>query len=186
MLSKKELWEWAKAILLALAIVFIVRWLVFDHYVVEGSSMEPNFSDGQRIIVNKALFLLREPERGEVIILHAPEGKDYIKRVIATEGQTIRVDGDQVFVDGNLIDEPYLAEAIAQAAKRNDTYNRDDFPEGAEPATVPENHVFVMGDNRSFSRDSRDPSVGYIPLDDVVGRADLVFWPMDVFKLVDH
>ncbi|WP_068774604.1 signal peptidase I [Paenibacillus sp. FJAT-26967] len=180
---KKEIWEWAKALLIAAVLVFVIRWLLFAPFIVEGPSMEPNFHTGERLIVNKVTYKFSEPKRGEVIVLRAPEGIDYIKRIVALPGETIRVNGDKVFVNNEAIDEPYLKEAIDNALKEGHAYNRRNFPElGADPGTevkVPADSVFVMGDNRSDSKDSRFSEVGFVPYDKIIGRADLVFWPIN-------
>lgn len=181
---KRELLDWLKSILIALLIVVCVRWLIGDHYRVEGSSMEPTIHSGERIIVNKLLYKLRDPERGEIVVLHAPEGKDYIKRVMALPGEEIRVEGDKVYIDNKLLDEPYLAEALKNATKEGYAYNNLDFPIGQQDMTVPKDAVFVMGDNRSFSKDSR--SIGFIKFDEVVGRAEFVFWPLKNMERIDH
>src|SRR5690606_30561225 len=115
--------------------------------------------------------------------------KDYIKRVIALPGDTIRVVYDEVYVNGELIDEPYLKEAIEQEHAQGKTYNSTNFKVvngEVVSVQVPEDHIFVMGDNRSKSRDSRMESVGFVPLEEVVGRVDVVFWPPQAFKIVDH
>ena len=169
---KNEVWEWTKALVIAASLVFLIRWLIFSPFVVEGPSMQPNFHTGERLIVNKLIYKIRKPERGEVIVFHATSDKDYIKRVIALPGETIRVEGDNVYVNGELLDEPYLREAIEQAKQRGSTWNGRDYAEH----TVPEGTIFAMGDNRSNSLDSRD--IGFIEYKQVVGRADLVFWPL--------
>lgn len=187
--GKNELWEWIKALLVALIVVLVIRSFIFTPTIVSGPSMLPNFENGERLIVNKFIYYFKEPERGEVIVFHAPEAKDYIKRVIALPGDTIKVIGDDVYVNGDLIDEPYLTEAIEAANRSGRSYNRYNFKitaEGIEAATVPEDALFVMGDNRSHSKDSRDDSVGFVPIDEVVGRVDVVFWPLTNFHIVQH
>ncbi|MEC0248790.1 signal peptidase I [Paenibacillus chitinolyticus] len=180
---KKEAWEWIKALLIAAVLVFLIRWLLFAPFIVEGPSMEPNFHTGERLIVNKIKYKFSEPKRGEVIVLHAPEGIDYIKRIVALPGETIKVDGDKVYVNDKVIEEPYIKEAIDNAVKEGHAYNRRNFPEaGSEGTTeikVPDKSVFVMGDNRSNSKDSRFAEVGFVSYDKIVGRADLVFWPLN-------
>lgn len=175
---KSEAWEWIKALLVAAALVFLIRWLVFAPFVVEGPSMQPNFYTGERLIVNKLIYDFRKPRRGEVIVFHATPDKDYIKRVIALPGETVRVEGDNVYVNGQLLDEPYLRDAIEQAKKSGTPWNIRNFPE----KTVPEGTIFVMGDNRSNSQDSRD--IGFIEYKRIVGRADLIFWPFSKIKLI--
>lgn len=177
---KNEAWEWIKALLIAAALVFFIRWLVFAPFIVEGPSMEPNFYTGERLIVNKFIYKFGKPEHGEVVVFHATKDKDYIKRVIALPGQKVKVEGDKVYVDNQLVDETYLKPALDKATSEGRPYNTRNFPE----QTVPEGSVFVMGDNRSNSSDSRDPSVGFVNYDKIVGRADLIFWPFNKISLV--
>lgn len=185
--GKNEVVEWLKAIAIALVLVIFIRWFLFKPFIVEGPSMQPNFHTGERLIVNEILYDIRDPKPGEVIVFHVPdEGRDFIKRVIAVAGDTVQVEGDTVTVNGQVVDEKYIQEAIDQSHKDNMLYNsyknfpNSDFPNG----TVPEGHVFVMGDNRSNSTDSR--MIGYIPLEDIVGRADLIFWPITDFQFIKH
>lgn len=177
---KNEAWEWIKALLIAAALVFFIRWLIFAPFIVEGPSMEPNFYTGERLIVNKFIYRFGEPKHGEVVVFHATKDKDYIKRVVAVPGEKVRVEGDKVFVNGQQVNETYLKVALDEAVKRGIPYNNRDFSE----QTVPEGSIFVMGDNRSNSSDSRDPSVGFVKYDKIVGRADLIFWPFDKISLV--
>lgn len=176
--TKNELWEWVKALLIAFALAFLIRYFLFGSYIVDGPSMQPNFHTGERIIVNKILYDFRAPKRGEVIVFHATATKDYIKRVIALPGETIRVQGDTVFINGQPLDEPYLKEAIEKAKQAGRTYNDYNLPE----TKVPEGTVFVMGDNRSDSTDSR--MIGPVTFDNVVGRAEIVFWPLTDLKYI--
>jgi len=170
--AKNEVWEWTKALLIAFALAFLIRYFLFGSYIVDGPSMKPNFHTGERIIVNKLLYKFREPKRGEVIVFHAPGNKDFIKRVVALPGETVKVQGDTVFVNGQAVDEPFLRDVIEQAKQSGRTYNDLNWPE----SKVPEGTVFVMGDNRSDSTDSR--MIGPVPFDNIVGRADIVFWPV--------
>jgi len=182
---KNELLEWVKALLFAFGIVFVVRWLLFSPFIVDGESMLPNFRNGERMIVNKLIYDLREPRRGEVIVFLAPEGKDYIKRVIGEPGDRVRVEGDVVYVNGEPIDEPYLREKLDEAAQRGVPYNSGLYSHYGE-VTVPEDALFVLGDNRPRSKDSRSPDVGFVPFDNIVGRADVVYWPISSIRLVNH
>jgi signal peptidase I len=148
--------------------------------------MEPNFVSNQKLIVNEILYDIRKPERGEVIVFHVPdEGRDFIKRVIAVAGDTVKVEGDKVLVNGEPVNETYIQEAIDKAHAEDRLYNNTDFPNSFVPeGVVPEGHVFVMGDNRSNSTDSR--MIGYVPLGDIIGRADLIFWPIKDVGLINH
>jgi len=178
----KELTEWIIALAIAGIVVFFIRWFLISPFIVDGPSMEPNFWHGERIMVNKILYEFRAPKRGEVIVFHMPdEGRDFIKRVIGLPGDTVKVVGDQVFVNGVQIEEPYLETAYAEARARGALpYNDRDFPE----TKVPEGTLFVMGDHRNNSLDSRFPSVGFIPLDRVVGRAEFIFWPLHKIRYI--
>lgn len=170
--TKNEAWEWLKALLIAFALAFLIRYFLFGSYIVDGPSMKPNFHTGERLIVNKLLYDIREPKRGEVVVFHATADKDFIKRVIALPGETIKVQGDTVYINGQPLDEPYLKEVEEQAKQAGKTYNDLNWAE----SKVPEGTVFVMGDNRSDSTDSR--MIGPVPMDKIVGRAEIVFWPV--------
>ncbi|NUU61448.1 signal peptidase I [Paenibacillus agri] len=184
--QKNEVLEWIKAIAIALVLVILIRWLLFKPFIVDGPSMRPNFHTGERVIVNEILYDIRSPQRGEVIVFHVPsEGRDFIKRVIGVAGDTVKVEGDVVTVNGKPVNETYIQGAIDEAHKNNTLYNNKNFPnEDFTDGTVPEGHVFVMGDNRSDSTDSR--MIGYVPLGDIVGRADLIFWPVKDITWINH
>ena len=185
-----EIFEWIKALAIAGLLVFVIRWFLVSPFIVDGPSMQPNFKDRERIIVNKIIYDIREPKRGEVIVFHVPEEKrDFIKRVIGVPGDTIRVEGDSVYINGEPIEESYLKESYDSKHAQGQDYNEkkfnSDFPNESFPdGKVSEDMLFVMGDNRSNSEDSR--MIGYIPIDRVVGRADLVFWPIGDFHFIKH
>lgn len=188
-LEKNELLEWIKSIAMAVVLVVVVRWLLFAPFIVDGPSMQPNFWTDERLIVNKILYEFRQPKTGEVVVFHVPKmGKDLIKRVIGVAGDTIDYRGDDLYVNGKKIEESYIQEAIKAAHKKDILYNkgRFNFPgNSTKPNKVPEGHIFVMGDNRSESTDSR--YFGFIPLKDVIGRADVIFWPVSHAKWIrDH
>lgn len=185
----KEIVDWIKALAFAVLLVFVIRTFLFSPFIVEGPSMEPNFYTGERLIVNKILYDIREPKRGEVVVFHVPEqGRDFIKRVIAVSGDTIKVDGDDVYVNGEKIDEPYLAEAIQAAHDNGELYNNGSNPNYPNSkhseTTVPDGYIFAMGDHRNNSQDSRD--LGFISEKEIVGRADLIFWPMSKISIITH
>jgi signal peptidase I len=183
-----EITEWIKALAIAGLLVFVIRWLLVSPFIVDGPSMQPNFLNRDRIIVNKVIYDIRQPKRGEVIVFHVPEeGRDFIKRVIGVPGDTVKVEGDTVFINGKPYEEKYLKAVYDKAHAEGVLYNRTDgnFPNSAFPSgVVPVGSVFVMGDNRPNSVDSR--MIGYIPMDRIVGRADLVFWPIEDIHLVTH
>lgn len=185
---KKSMIEWLKAILFATIIVVVVRWFLFTPTIVSGISMEPNYHDKERLIVNKIIYDFREPKRGEVIVFEAPEGLDFIKRVIGLPGDKVMVKGDEVYINDQLIHEPYIAKQIEAAKLLGRKYNSSlDFKvinQEVTAVTVPEGKLFVLGDNRPRSKDSRYDQVGFISIDEIKGRADLIFWPISEFKLI--
>jgi signal peptidase I len=161
--------DWVVVIGVALLVAFLVRTFVLAHFVVDGHSMDTTLHDGDRVFVNKLSYRLHDPNRGDVVVLHEIEGassRDLIKRVIALEGEEIAVRNCQVFIDGVQLVEPYLDPEIIEQGGCGEDYALE---------TVPDDHVFVMGDNRGGSQDSR--AIGFIEENDIVGRAFVVFWP---------
>ncbi len=166
---RRALFDWVVVIGVALLVAFLVRTFVLAHFVVDGVSMASTLHDDDRVFVNKLSYRLHDPNRGDVVVLHQLNGtseRDLIKRVIALPGEEIRVEECVVYIDGAVLQEPYLD----PAATTPGTCGRN-----VDALVVPEDHVFVMGDNRGGSMDSRD--LGPISEDDLVGRAFVVFWP---------
>ena len=129
-------------IAVALLVAFLVRTFVLAHFVVDGTSMATTLADDDRVFVNKLSYRLHDPNRGDVVVLHQLNGaseRDLIKRVIALPGETIEIRSCQVLIDGRLLEEPYLDPEVVQPGN----CGRD-----LAPVTIPEDHVFVMGDNR--------------------------------------
>lgn len=175
--SLKEAVEYAES----LAVVFVVMLMIFTFIArpatVDGDSMLPTLQNGERLIISNLFY---EPTAGDIVVLcgeaDLEEGKNLIKRIIATEGQTIDIDFDagEVYVDGQLLNEPYILEP---------TY----LDEGTEfPLTVPEGEIFVMGDNRNGSRDSRSLTVGTVKEEYIVGRVLFRFFPFDRFGKISN
>jgi signal peptidase I len=141
-------------------------------FLVEGSSMYPTLNDRERLFVNKLVYRFREPRRGEIVVFRYPANprKNFIKRVIGIPGDTVSIRGGQVFVNGVPLDEPYINEPMYG------TYSG---------VVVPEDTVFVLGDNRNNSQDSRDRSVGFVPYMNIVGEAFVRYWPLARISIVD-
>jgi len=161
--------ELVGTILPAVMLALLIHLFLAQATRVEGYSMEPTLHGQERLIVEKLSYRLRTPARGEIVVIHVPGYGDemLIKRVIGLPGDQVEVREGQVYVNGATLQEPYLTSPIY----------------GDYPATqVPEQHVFVMGDNRNNSNDSR--SFGPIAEDDVVGRAWLRYWPLSEFGRV--
>jgi len=161
--------DWVVVIAVALLVAFLVRGFVLAHFVVDGSSMNSTLTSGDRVFVNKLSYRLHDPNRGDVVVLHQITGaseRDLIKRVIALPGETIH--GDEtcgVFIDGRLLVEPYIDPSVVIAGTCT----------AFGPTAVGDAEVFVMGDNRNGSQDSR--IIGPVNRDDLLGRAFVVFWP---------
>lgn len=166
-----EIWEWIKSIIIAVILAFIIRFFILEVFLVEGSSMLPTLENRERLIVNKFKYYFQEPETGDVIIFTYSRERDFIKRVIGVEGDEIRIESGEVFINGSPIEEGYIFEPT-----------KGQFG----PVIVPDNNIFVMGDNRNNSMDSRDPSVGFVSLEQVKGKAFLVFWPLQGVRLIQH
>ncbi len=156
-------------LLIMLAVIMIVFLLVFRVIVVSGSSMYSTLIDGDYLLLVSNLFY-REPQYGDIIVASKEsfdDGKPIIKRVIATEGQTVDIDFEAgiVYVDGEALEEPY-------------TYTPTNIEEGMDfPVTVEENCVFAMGDNRNRSHDSRSRDIGLIDRREILGKAIYLFLP---------
>ncbi len=184
-----EVWQWLQAILLAVVIALLIRGFVFEPVYVDGESMENTLSTSQRLIVYKLGYYFNTPQKGDIVVLQYQEGitsripvikdfpifkkaitslseVDYIKRVIAVPGDTLDINDDgYVYINGIKIDEPYVK-------TQGQTY-----ASSAElPETVPPGYVFVMGDNRQNSRDSRQ--IGLIGYDRIKGKAIIRVWPI--------
>ncbi|MDR6124200.1 signal peptidase I [Bacillus sp. SLBN-46] len=180
--KKNELWEWTKALLIAVALAAVIRYFLFAPIVVDGLSMMPTLKDQDRMIVNKFSYDMGEPKRFDIIVFHAPEKKDYIKRVIGLPGDTIEYKNDTLYVNGKAYKEPYLDEYKKQVqdGPLTDSFTLEETPVGQK--TVPKGELFVMGDNRRFSKDSRH--IGSVPLSKVIGKTSIVYWPLNDAHIV--
>lgn len=179
--KKNEVWEWSKALLIAFGLAAIIRIFLFTPIVVDGESMMPTLEHGDRMIVNKIGYDIGEPDRFDIIVFHAPEKKDYIKRIIGLPGDHVAYEDDQLFINGEPVEEPYLDEYKKDVSGTL----TDDFTleEKINSSTVPEGTVFVMGDNRRYSKDSR--IIGVVPMEEVVGSTSFVFWPFEDAGIVE-
>lgn len=177
--KKNEAWEWGKALLIAVALAVVIRYFLLTPIVVDGYSMMPTLHDKDKMIVNKIGYVLGEPERFDIIVFHAPEKKDYIKRVIGLPGDTIEYKDDVLYVNGKAYEEPYLDENKKEYKKLDPV---GPLTEDFKKEPVPEGHLFVMGDNRRSSKDSRH--IGFVSIDEVIGKTSLVLWPIEKMRIV--
>ena len=177
--ARRTVLEWGVVLVGALALALIVRAFLFQAFYIPSPSMEPTLSSGDRILVNKVSYRLHDVNRGDLVVFHPrPESgvdaDDLIKRVIALPGETVTTDSGRVLIDGGLLIEPYLPvpdgtvgfTMVPWCANQDTTAG----------CTVPDDHVFVLGDNRGNSRDSR--YFGPVPVDSIVGRAFVRVWPL--------
>lgn len=167
-----EALEYAESLALVFAVMLMIFTFIARPATVDGESMLPTLRHGERLIISNLFY---EPTRGDIVVLGGEadheEGKNLIKRIIATGGETVDIDFEagKVFINGEELSEPYILE---------DTH----LEEGTQfPLTVPEGEIFVMGDNRNGSRDSRSDTVGTIREEYIVGRVLFRFYPFDRF-----
>jgi signal peptidase I len=157
---------WVRDLLVSLAISAFIIVFLYQPVKVEGTSMMPSLEDQERIFVNKFVYRLEPIERGDIVVFRYPRdpSKSYIKRVVGVAGDRVRIDGGQVYVNGQPIEEDYVPPAYVDERS---------FQE----LKVPEHSYFMLGDHRSMSNDSRD----FGPVNDsfIYGKAVFGYWPMD-------
>lgn len=161
--------ETLQTIILAVVLYFLID-SVIARVRVENISMLPTLQPGEFIIVNKMAYKLGQIKGGDIVVFHYPQDprEDYIKRVIGVPGDVITIEGQKVFVNNNLLTEPYISAE----------------PQYTGTWTVPQDQLFVLGDNRNQSSDSH--SWGFVPLENLVGKALVVYWPLDQFKILSQ
>ena len=169
--------EFIKTVAIIIVIAFFVRFYLVQPFVVDGSSMEPNFHNGEYLLVDKITYRLRQPQRGDVIVFHPPPSPtfNYIKRIIGLPGDKIDIKDGEIFINGVKLQEPYLEDE--RTIVRVSDFANVDKKLGSE-------EYFVLGDNRDHSSDSRE--WGTLPKANIIGRAWLVIFPQKYFGFVFH
>lgn len=165
-----EVWDFLKVLFLAVLIVIPIRYFIAQPFIVKGASMEPTFQERNYLIVDEASYYFRDPVRGEVVVFRFPldPSEYFIKRVIGLPGERVRVSGGKVYVaksaeaEFSELLEPYLPEALQTIGEVTQTLKADEY--------------FVMGDNRTFSLDSR--KWGALPRENITGRVAFRAWPL--------
>ncbi|MFC4735584.1 signal peptidase I [Bacillus daqingensis] len=158
----EEQWRWFSAVMLSILILVSVRLFVFSPAVVDGDSMEPSLRHENRMLISHIGYVFDEPERFDIVVFTSNDERHYVKRVIGLPGDTLWYDDGRLMVNGIPVAEPFL------------TGEKPAVP-SEERLTVPDEHVYVLGDNRLNSYDSRH--IGPVPVNQISGKAELIFWP---------
>jgi len=163
----KFVFEIFQTVVLALILYFLIDSVV-ARVRVENISMLPTLESGEFLLVNKLAYRNGDFQHGDIIVFHYPQNPqdDYIKRIIGLSGDTVTITQEEVYVNGNKMDEAYIAESPVYDGEW----------------IVPPDYIFVLGDNRNQSSDSH--SWGFVPIDDVVGKAIVIYWPLDELKIL--
>ncbi|OCA84550.1 signal peptidase I [Bacillus sp. FJAT-27225] len=164
-----------KAFIVGIIIFIFIRTFFFSNYVVEGESMMPTLKDGNKLMVNKIGFQITDLDRFDVIVFHANEREDYVKRIIGLPGDEIEYKDDKLYINGEEYEEPYL-DGYRQMQPGQPLTGDFTLTDITGKKKVPEGKLFVMGDNRLESWDSRH--FGFIPSHEVVGKVNLLYWPI--------
>ncbi len=163
--KKKEIKDWAISIAVAIIVGLLIRTFVFEMVIVKQTSMYPTLNNDDKLGLNKLAYTFSEPDRGDIVVIKIDEEKNYVKRVVALEGERISIKNNTVYINGEPLSEDYLPEGLE--------YN--DF----EEIVVPQGCFFAMGDNRPNSIDSR--VLGSFSLDAIRGKVVIRFYPFKLF-----
>ena len=173
----KFILSFLETIVVALVISVVLYLFVMTPHEVVGNSMHPTYKNGEYLMANKILYKIAKPERGDVIIFKYSETQDFIKRIIGLPGDTVMLKDGKLYINGTMLDESkYLSDSVYT--------NGGDFLREGESVTVPEGRYFVCGDNRPHSSDSR--AFGPIDKGNIKGKAWIVYYPFNSFRLVKH
>ncbi|MFB7160436.1 signal peptidase I [Lysinibacillus sp. NPDC056232] len=176
--QKNELVEWIKAIVFALLVAFVIKQFLFTPVLVKGASMMPTLEDHDRVIINKIGPKFKSIDRFDVVVIKMNEETNYIKRIVGLPGDKIEYKDDQLYINGEKFSEPYL-EQFKKELKDTGSLTYDfTLDQNLGETTVPEGQYFVLGDNRRVSNDSRNPEVGFIPKERIMGTTSIICWPV--------
>lgn len=171
----KELLSWVVELAVIILVSLFIVTYVGQRTVVDGESMTNTLQDGENLIIDKISYRFTDIDRFDIVVFRYQNRKDehFIKRVIGLPGETVQIIGDDIYINGEILEEDF---------------GREDFildpGRAVQPITLGEDEYFVMGDNRNNSRDGRDPSVGNVPKSTIDGRALLRIWPLSEFGLL--
>lgn len=157
-------------------ITFFIITFIGQRTYVSGSSMESTLSHGDNLIVDKLTYRFADPKRYDIIVFpfRYEENTYYIKRIIGLPGETVQIQDGSIYIDGEVLNESYGREVMKSAGL------------AADPIELKEDEYFVLGDNRNDSTDSREPNVGVIHRDEIIGRAWVRIWPLEKIGVLKH
>lgn len=183
--KKREWFSILKLVLIALGVAFVVRTFLFSPIIVDGPSMQPTLYSKDQMIVNKITYKFKQPERFDIVVFHASEQKDFIKRVIGLPGDHVMVQDDILYINSEPVAEPFLDDLDEDESLfpvRTEDFRLEELKGNYE--RIPEGYIFVLGDNRHNSTDSRHDALGLVPLDEVVGKTNVIYWPPSRMQIV--
>jgi signal peptidase I len=186
--KKSAIREWVESILVAFILAMIIRTFVVQAFKIPTGSMRPTLFEGDIILVNKFIYgakipftkfslpAVRQPKRGDIIVFIYPDNpkKDFIKRLVAKEGEAVEIKGGTIYVNG----QPLLGPLFNQRYY----YNRGEFAKEGQKIFVPKDSFFVLGDNSASSQDSR--YWGFVPRENILGEALLIYWPPQRIRII--
>jgi len=186
---KSQTREWIESIIIAVILALVIRAFVVQAFKIPSGSMIPTFHIGDRIFVNKFLYgaripftdarlpALRQPIRGDIMVFRSPEDgkKDFVKRLIATEGETVEIRDGKIYIDNKVVDAPDSIKGVYY-------HNSGDYGGQSQVIKVPNGSYYVLGDNSSSSRDSR--YWGFVPKNNLIGKVIVIYWPIHRMKTI--
>jgi signal peptidase I len=187
--KKSIIREYLESIIIALVLAMLVRTFVVQAFKIPTGSMRPTLMEGDRILVNKFIYGakvpfidlrlpdVRQPKRGDIIVFKYPEDpkRDFIKRLIATEGEEMEIVNGNILINGKVVDKPDIL-------RERFYYNRGEYGKEGLKIKVPPDSFYVLGDNSATSRDSR--YWGFVPKKDLIGKAFFIYWPLYRIRLI--
>ncbi len=184
---KSVIREWVESIVIAFILAMFIRTFIVQAFKIPSGSMRPTLMEGDRILVNKFIYgikipftdirlpAIRKPQRGDVVVFIYPRDtrRDFIKRLIATEGESVQIEGGKIYINGHALDDPRFARFY---------YNRGPYGREGEKIVVPPDSFYVLGDNSASSQDSR--YWGFVPNEYLLGEAFLIYWPLHRIRII--
>lgn len=164
--------EITESIVIAVLLAVLIRLFILEPFYIPSGSMEPTLKEGDRIIVSKLNYHFQDPARGDVVVFKYPrdQKRNFVKRLIATGGETVALKSSRLYINGQAVPEDYLP-----AGLRFNDYG---------PREVPQDNYLMLGDNRNNSDDSR--VWGFLPRDLMIGKAVLIYWPLDRIRIIKN